>query len=295
MQETKAKQTKTSNKGITLVALVITVIVLLILAAVGIGAIAGPDGIIAKAKQAAEGYNDAAQDEAQTINELLNMIGGGNTPQEGISAEDINKNPTKYYGKEVIYSPQNGATDRWKIFYADEENIYLIATDYVESKYAPNGQATSTYDITFGTVVGNYNGVADIQNEDERVKKWINSNFTSNNNAMKATAYLLDTEVWSVFKDKNDTSSKAEYAIGGPTLEMFVASYNDTHSEKNIQLNSIEVELMGLSGYQIKWDTDSEYGTSISGLNPTESLYIIPHDERSNRWLCILVSITCRK
>ena len=41
------KELKSSNNGITLVALVITIIVLLILAAVGIGAIAGEDGLIA--------------------------------------------------------------------------------------------------------------------------------------------------------------------------------------------------------------------------------------------------------
>ena len=88
MQKTKAKQIKTSNKGITLVALVITIIVLLILAAVGIGAIAGPEGLIAKAKQAAEGYNDAAQEEAQTINEILNMIDREKEEKELISTTE---------------------------------------------------------------------------------------------------------------------------------------------------------------------------------------------------------------
>ena len=75
MQETK--EIKKGNKGITLVALVITIIVLLILAAVGIGAIAGEDGLIAKARQAAEEYNQAAQEEADTVNGLLNMIEQG--------------------------------------------------------------------------------------------------------------------------------------------------------------------------------------------------------------------------
>ena len=75
MQETK--EIKKGNKGITLVALVITIIVLLILAAVGIGAIAGEDGLIAKARQAAEEYNEPAQEEADTVNGLLNMIEQG--------------------------------------------------------------------------------------------------------------------------------------------------------------------------------------------------------------------------
>lgn len=32
---------------------------------------------------------------------------------------------------------------------------------------------------------------------------------------MQAVAYMLDTEVWSVYKGE-----KADYAIGGPTIEM---------------------------------------------------------------------------
>ena len=77
MQETKERQTKINNKGITLVALVITIIVLLILAGIGIGAIAGPEGLIAKARQAAEDYEQAAREEANAINEIFEMANGG--------------------------------------------------------------------------------------------------------------------------------------------------------------------------------------------------------------------------
>ena len=41
------------NKGITLVALVVTIVVLLILAGVSINAVVGDDGIIKKAKESA--------------------------------------------------------------------------------------------------------------------------------------------------------------------------------------------------------------------------------------------------
>ena len=66
------------NNGITLVALVITVIVLLILATAGIGAIVGEDGLITKAQQAAELYEQASRNEANAINEIFNMVNGGN-------------------------------------------------------------------------------------------------------------------------------------------------------------------------------------------------------------------------
>ena len=52
MRETKIK----SSKGITLIALVITIIVLLILAGVTISMVLGDDGIIAQAQDAGDGH-----------------------------------------------------------------------------------------------------------------------------------------------------------------------------------------------------------------------------------------------
>ena len=458
MQETKVKK---GNKGITLVALVITVILLLILAGIGIGAIAGEDGLLSKAKQSAEEYNQAARNEANTINDLLNILNGGeaetpvidaegnvqftytpSTPTRGsvtvgittttgyqiqyrtgtsgnfsrytgaftvdentaiyvklanssgitggvatgnvqnidkiapnaftptigeitansivvnastidtgsvgcaaintgikeykyyvggelkytgteesvtitgltegteysiyviaedkagnttsnavtaeikvVTAADINQNPSEYYGEEVEYTPTNGAPVGWKIFYADEENIYLIASDYVVNTYAPNAAngtpvnktEGSTYKIYFTDIANNsaYIGTVDIKGdgtaehpgEDTRVKKWIShiDSFTSTYNNMKATAYLLDTSIWSGYKDSNN---KAEYVIGGPTLELFIASYNDTHE------TDINYEVTGRIGYRVKWSTDASYSHYITGLDTSESLYI---------------------
>ena len=60
------------QKGITLVALVITVIITLILAGVGISLITGEDGLFTKANEAATKYNQASQNEATKLQELLN-------------------------------------------------------------------------------------------------------------------------------------------------------------------------------------------------------------------------------
>ena len=57
----------TSNRGITLIALVITIIVLLILAGVTINMVLGDDGIIANAQKAKEENNDASLKEAASI------------------------------------------------------------------------------------------------------------------------------------------------------------------------------------------------------------------------------------
>ena len=65
------------QKGITLVALVITIIVLIILATISITMVLGNDGLIAKSKQGANDYKDAAaaeQTELQKVNNVIDNI-----------------------------------------------------------------------------------------------------------------------------------------------------------------------------------------------------------------------------
>lgn len=69
------------NKGITLIALVITIIVLLILAGITINLTLGEHGILKMAKEAGKNYQNAAEYEQQAIadffNEAQNIINGG--------------------------------------------------------------------------------------------------------------------------------------------------------------------------------------------------------------------------
>ena len=60
------------QKGITLVALVITIIVLIILAGVSIALVMGDNGIATKAREGATNYQNAQSEEAGAINKLLN-------------------------------------------------------------------------------------------------------------------------------------------------------------------------------------------------------------------------------
>ena len=77
------KQNLKENKGITLIALVITIIVLLILAGVSIAMLTGENGILTQAQRAANETENAAQNEAAILDEyneyLNNVTGGGST------------------------------------------------------------------------------------------------------------------------------------------------------------------------------------------------------------------------
>ena len=62
-------------KGITLIALVISIIVLLILAGVTIAALSGENGILTKAKEAKEKTEQGQQDEEKTLSNMENILG----------------------------------------------------------------------------------------------------------------------------------------------------------------------------------------------------------------------------
>ena len=81
------------NKGITLVALVITVIILLILAGVALSLITGQEGLFSKARQAGTSYNEASQNELNEMNNLLAMINSVTDGTGGSSGGDNTESP----------------------------------------------------------------------------------------------------------------------------------------------------------------------------------------------------------
>ena len=185
------------------------------------------------------------------------------------------------YGAEVTNytTPSGDPNVKWRIFYADESNIYLIASDYVHYDYCPTGAKGTTvtrnsdYMLSFDNVYQDYTGSVSIT--DTRIKKWIQKYLavapSSTNTNIRAVAFMLDETRWSA---KYANSNYAEYAIGGPTLEMFVASYNKTHPEKPMYCSA------NSTGYYISW---SEGGTDyfISGLDTSESLYVISNEGKA--------------
>ena len=87
------------NKGITLIALVVTIVVLIILATVSINAVLGQNGIIGKAKQAKESYEASRANEITAMDELANEMAQYNEknskenidPDTGWNLDKVNK------------------------------------------------------------------------------------------------------------------------------------------------------------------------------------------------------------
>ena len=110
MEKTKEKNYKTHvgvdayidpNKGITLIALIITIIILLILAAIVINLSIGQRGLLKRAEEAGRNYQEAARDEDEMLRDLLNYD-GSEKPEEVQGGEVYAKMYTNAEGKEVL-------------------------------------------------------------------------------------------------------------------------------------------------------------------------------------------------
>ena len=84
---------------------------------------------------------------------------------------------------------------------------------------------------------------------------------------MKSVAYMLDTNAWSGFK-----GDEAEYAIGGPTIELFFEAYNKAHGTS---ANQYQARAKSTTGYEITTDGGTSWGdyTSSAGGN-----YLVTND-----------------
>ena len=315
-----------TNRGITLIALVITIIVLLILAGVTISLTLGDEGIFKVAEKSVDETKKAQiKEKIQMevvgsydnngkidIDELLkniekNMLGAqisgsdfpitvtvdessftvdekGNVENKNpllFSKEDIKNNPSKFYGATVTgYHCQKENACGWKIFYADENNIYIIADDYIHYDYVPVGKGetlltkTTDYTFNFKDVMNDYAGSEDIV--DEKIQTLNNDYFTkgysTKNPNMKAVAYMLDTNAWSGFK-----GNSAEFAVGSPSLEILYKSYKDKYGGSNVSFN------VNGNGYEFKslsFSGDPLY--TISSTSSASSYWIASPAWRAN-------------
>ena len=283
---------KNESKGITLIALVISIIVLLILAGVTIAALSGDNGILTRAKEAKEKTNTSDiieeinlaiitsttetsgnidkemlrkelenknikvetednefpwkinyKEKIFEIDENFNVKEISEKMKINVSAEQINLSPERYYGKIALNYTKENLT--YRIFYVDKNNefgdgkntIYLKAdwnennirlTDYI--KYEPKDKDLEIY---------------------KRMnKKWSEKRGTlkssSWNDNERAVSWLSSASQWEKYKD----NSKANYAIGTPSVEMYVASYNQvSHKEIGNYILGAEYREIEVPGY----------------------------------------------
>ena len=171
-QNLKIDKKQEKQAGITLVALVITVVVMLILAGVAIAAVVDGDGLFSKTRQAAETYENAADKEGYMLENLMGQIdhyiqdSGTGTGDDGNDPVDDNPvvKPTATLGTEVT---ENQTYD------GRLEGSYN--NPIIPKGFAPVGNAqdsTITADAVWGSSDGYQKGLV-IQDESGNQFVWI--------------------------------------------------------------------------------------------------------------------------
>lgn len=163
------------------------------------------------------------------------------------------------YGEEVNYSVDldgDASTNDWVIFCEHRNNVFLIAKDYIKNTLVPETTMKRTLITQYATYGVSFS--------DDHFSTSISKNIINRymlyyakdngKNNYKSTARLLDKDKWINFLDGN----YAESAVGAPTVEMFVKSWNQ------IKYND-EENYDDYSELIISWDSLNE-GYKINNL-----------------------------
>lgn len=134
------------NKGITLIALIVTIIVLLILAAVGINMLAGENGILNKSKTAKEQTEVAQQDELNKLNNIDQKMNDMYTTRSGETSSDVTWTVQDKY---IVKKYSNGIMElKGK---TDQLTMQTGSSSWGGMYYTP--EATITYPVTFTSII----------------------------------------------------------------------------------------------------------------------------------------------
>ena len=286
-------KTKFKNaKGITLIALVITIIVLLILAGVTIATLTGDNGILNQAGKAKDKTTEAESIERvqvevagsygldgtidkEQLNKNLGNIAGLKIGESNFGGENIVKelpvtvtlngydikinsnggvekipeiiakiraNPQAYYGKKVTnYKASDSDTNTYRIFYVDKDNYFKDGynTIYLKADYTGGVSCSTSYDAS-QTLIKRMNPLWATKGNTVAAETT-----TISNQNEQAAAWLCDPSKWTAYCD----TDKANYAIGGPSVEMYVKSYNQTHGDDAL---GCQYQTNGAPGYGYK-------------------------------------------
>ena len=187
------KERLKTHKGITLIALVITIIVLLILAGVAIATLTGDNGIIAKAQQAkmqndkaaakekvdlaiAASFDETGKIDLGHLKNNLNNIDGINPKVGDLTDESFPLEVTVDEIKVIIKKDGNG---NYSTSFGDDENLAQAPTSWVKTTktdsnwYSYNGDTVNAPKLVGKMTPIKYN--LDLPSGANKTNKWANA------------------------------------------------------------------------------------------------------------------------
>ena len=256
------------NKGVTLISLVVTIIVLLILAGITIGTIFNDNGIIKKAQEAANATEEAAKNDQAAINGLLNEmdsiingIGGGNVPIIG----SINGKVTWSTGSATLTltTDVEGVTIQYR---KNSESNWINYTSAVPSLL--HGDKVYTRGIKDGETVINEK---EFKIQDTIAPTVTIANASSTTNSISATATATDNEAgmgsspqYTFYIKKTEEADSTYTQIGSSTSTSITKGELEQNTSYTIKVEVADVA--GNKGQATKEITTGKIADAGEGL-----------------------------
>ena len=304
------------KKGISLIVLVISIIVMIILASAIILSLSNT-GIFNKAQEAvdasdlkevqayaatvwAEAYLNGARTETalkaavteglQDIKNISDYL--VRVTEEGVEVADASKTlgglikSAEDYGKTVNYSVTVGEEtyDDWQIYYHNDNYVYLIAAEIVGDVILKKGTTVASLTKDELTLYEKFRvGTAD---------KYTLTDKVDGNTALNCQAVAQLIKDYSNFANTTDYGSNVVGAIGGPTIELLVAGWNAKGYTPTLTITT------GTYGYQINGTTGVSLSTTTDDLyTQSRNIWFAnPSDSDSNKVYIVgdrIISANC--
>ena len=215
------------------------------------------------------------------------------------------------YGKTVDYSVTvNGEVlDSWKVLYKQnvdgEEYVYLIASERISFNALPQSilatnPVTSESSILLDNKTKYLGNIywqttpagTNVPNPDLWMAEWNNGNYTGKAN-LKSISYFLNEAYWEEYtSDEYKNANGEPYvvgAIGTPTAEMFVASWNakrEATGKTDVYNKKIALKV-DTYGYYINdiTNTSDPTDTYTQTIKTTDNLYVWSTEKGTTTWL----------
>ena len=195
---------------------------------------------------------DKAENQKQSTNIVENVKVSAS--YSNVTAAMVASEPSKYYGLKVTnYTSKNGQND-WRIFYSDGTQIFLITGDYIDTT------ATDRISSATGMTTSGYNAYWSSAPAFQTVDSTTLTRFKATEYTLqsgidnsKCVSTLLNDNNWSGYKD---SGNKAEKAIGSPTVEMWMDSWNARYPKSSDKIYRKASTSTSYPGYYVGTSQD---------------------------------------
>ena len=259
-----------NKKGITLISLAVTVVVLLILAGVSINLVLGNNGIIVKAREAQKKSAEASQNDligmnelTQQLEEVLNENGGGSGTDIKVPAEATVE--TAPYFPDNTFTKKEGTIDAGLVIQDTKGNEYVwVVVPRTTAVYATTGLGKTTFTdadyINIETDLKNYTSIyrngtnySDIWYADDKNEGW-----------------LSETE----YKALKNKMLKSVYENGGFYVGRYEAGIKEnrtgepgTNSDGKYTIEGMPAPLSKADAYPYTWVTRTQAQNLAQNVN----------------------------